>query len=162
MLSSFQVSPPKNPCPIPLPPAHLLPLPCTGFPLYWVIEPSQDQGPLLPLMANKAILCYICSWSHGSLHVYFLVGGLVPGSSRGTGWFILFLLWGCKPLNSLGLFSSSSTGDPVLCPVVGWEHRLLCLSGIDRASLETAISGSCQQALVGIHKSVWVWWLYTE
>jgi hypothetical protein len=25
------------------------------------------------LMADKAILCYIYSWSHGSLHVYSLV-----------------------------------------------------------------------------------------
>ena len=35
----------------------------------------------LPLMSDEAILCYICSWSHGSLHVYSLVGDLVPGSS---------------------------------------------------------------------------------
>ena len=34
-------------------------------------------------MSEKAILCYIYSWSHGSLHVYSLVGGLVPGSSGG-------------------------------------------------------------------------------
>jgi hypothetical protein len=27
----------------------------------------------------------ICVWSHGSLHVYSLVGGLVPGSSGGRG-----------------------------------------------------------------------------
>jgi hypothetical protein len=32
-------------------------------------------------MSHKAILCYICSWSHGSLQVYSLVGGLVPGNS---------------------------------------------------------------------------------
>jgi hypothetical protein len=30
------------------------------------------------LMSNKAILCYIWSWSQGSLHVYSFVGGLVP------------------------------------------------------------------------------------
>jgi hypothetical protein len=30
-----------------------------------------------------------------------------------------------------------------------------------RASQETAISGSCQQALVGIHNRVWFWWLFT-
>jgi hypothetical protein len=49
------------------------------------------------LMASKAILCYICIWNHESLHVYSLIGGLVPGNSGGTGWFILFfLLWGCK------------------------------------------------------------------
>jgi hypothetical protein len=29
---------------------HPLQLPGTGIPLYWGIEPSQDQGPLLPLM----------------------------------------------------------------------------------------------------------------
>ena len=54
-------------------------------------------------MTYKAILCYMYGWSQGSLHVYFLVGGLVPGSFGGTGWFILlFLLWGCKPLQLLG------------------------------------------------------------
>jgi len=29
-------------------------------------------------------ICYICGWSHKSLHVYSLVGGLVPGSSLGV------------------------------------------------------------------------------
>jgi hypothetical protein len=32
-------------------------------------------------MPNKAVLCYIYSWSH----VYSLVGSLVPGSSGGSG-----------------------------------------------------------------------------
>ena len=72
MLSPFLVSPPEtiyppSPCfyedvpqPIhPLPPPH----PC--IPLHWVIELSQDQGSLLLMMSNKAILCYLCSWSHG-------------------------------------------------------------------------------------------------
>jgi hypothetical protein len=86
MLSPFLVSPPKAPYPTPpypCSPTYPLPLPYLGIPLQWDIEPSQDQGPLLPLMSNKAILCYICSWSSGSLHVYSLVGGLVPGSSGG-------------------------------------------------------------------------------
>jgi hypothetical protein len=83
------------------PPTHPLPPPCPGIPLHWGIKPSQDQGPLLPLMPNKAILCYMCSWSHGSLHMYFLVGGLVPRSSAGSGWLILFFLCGCKPLQLL-------------------------------------------------------------
>jgi len=48
-----------------------------------------------PLMPNKAILCYICSWSHGSVYVYSWEGGLVPGSS---GWLVLLFLWGCKLL----------------------------------------------------------------
>ena len=54
---------------------------CPQIPLHWGIELSQEEGNLLPLMADKAILCYICSWSRGSLHVYSLVGDLVPGSS---------------------------------------------------------------------------------
>jgi hypothetical protein len=109
------------------------------------------------LMSHKAILCYICCWSLESLHVYSLVGGLVPGSSGDTGWFILlFLLWGCKPLQLLGSFLWLLHWNHVLSPMVGWEHPPLCLSGTGRASQETATSGSCQQALVGIHNSVWI------
>jgi hypothetical protein len=44
----------------------------------------------------------------------------------------------------------------MLNPKDGCEHPLLHLSVMGRASQETAISGSCQQALVGIHNSVWV------
>jgi len=33
---------------------------------------------------TRPILCYICDWSHGPLHVYSLVGGLVPGNSGGV------------------------------------------------------------------------------
>jgi hypothetical protein len=85
MLSPFLISPLKAPYPITPPPVHPLPPPYSGIPIYWGIEPSQDQEPLLPLVSDKAFLNYICSWSPGSLHVYFLVGGLVPGSSGGTG-----------------------------------------------------------------------------
>jgi hypothetical protein len=55
-------------------------------------------------MPNKAILCYICGWSLGSLHVYSLVGGLVPASSGWSGWLILwgyFCQLGWKPLQLL-------------------------------------------------------------
>jgi hypothetical protein len=85
MLSPFLVSPPYNPPPsYPLSSCsltHPLLLPCPGISLHGDIKPSQDQGPHLSLISDRAILCYICSWSHGSLHVYSLVGGLVPGSS---------------------------------------------------------------------------------
>ena len=39
--------------------------PHPGTCLHWGIKPSQDQEPLLPLMSDKVILCYICSWNHG-------------------------------------------------------------------------------------------------
>ena len=85
MLSPFLVSPPKIPYPLFPPSANqstqssFLIL---AF-LHWAIRSSQDQGPLFLLMTDKVILCYICGWSHGSLHVYSLVGSLVPGSSGG-------------------------------------------------------------------------------
>jgi hypothetical protein len=57
---------------------------CPSIPLCRGMEPPQNQGPLLPLRSDKAIFCYICSWSHVSFHVFPLVGGLVPGSSGGS------------------------------------------------------------------------------
>jgi hypothetical protein len=149
MLSSFLISPLKPP--IPSPPLHSLthqfPLPCPGIPLHWdIIDPLQDQGPLLSLMSHKAILCYLCSWIHESLLVYSLVGGLVPKRSGGLVGSYCSSYGAANPFSSLGPFSSSYIGDPVLSPP-------LYLSGIGRASQEAAISGSCQQALVGIHNS---------
>jgi hypothetical protein len=106
----FPNSPLKLPIPSPPPPYFYKSAPCPHTPLHFGIEPSQDQGPLLPLMSDKAILCYICSWSHLSLHVYSLVGGLVPGNSGGSGWLILlFFLWGCKALCNLFLSLSHSS-----------------------------------------------------
>jgi hypothetical protein len=55
MLSPFLVSPPKIPYPPPpfsSSPTYPLPLPGPGIPLYWGIEHSQDEGPLLPLMID--------------------------------------------------------------------------------------------------------------
>jgi hypothetical protein len=46
--SENPLSPPVSPCS----PTHPLLLPGPGIPLYWGIEPSQDQGPLLPLMTD--------------------------------------------------------------------------------------------------------------
>jgi hypothetical protein len=51
--SENPLSPPLSACS----PTHPLLLPGPDIPLYWGIEPSQDQGPLLPLMTKKAILC---------------------------------------------------------------------------------------------------------
>jgi hypothetical protein len=52
-----------------------------------------------------------------------------------------------KLLSSFSPFSNSSIGDPVLSPMVGYKHSPLYWAGTGRASQETAISGSCLQAL---------------
>ena len=69
-----------------------------------------------------------------------------------------FISWHCcslhgaaTPLNSFNPFSISAIQHPVFGPRVGCEHLPLYLSGSDTASQETAISGSCQQVLVGFH-----------
>jgi hypothetical protein len=46
--SENRLSPPHSPCS----PTHPLPLPGHGITLYWGIEPSQEQGPLLPLKTD--------------------------------------------------------------------------------------------------------------
>ena len=62
----------------------------------------------------------------------------------------MFLLWGFSPLQLPGYFSGSVIEDLVHHPMDDCEHPLLYLPGTDRASQETVVSGSCQQALVGI------------
>jgi hypothetical protein len=74
----YEGAPPPNTHTQPLPP-HL-----PGILLHWGIKLSQDKEPLL-LMPDNPILCYICNWSHGSLHVYSLVGSLDSGSSGESG-----------------------------------------------------------------------------
>ena len=60
----------------------------------------------------------------------------------------------------MGNISSSCIGGPVTHPIADCEHPLLYLPGTGIASQETAISGSCQQNLVGICNSVWVCCLF--
>ena len=53
------------------------------------------------------------------------------------------------------LFLTPPFGDPVLSPMVGCEQPRLYLPGYGRASQDTAISASCQEALLGIPNIVW-------
>jgi hypothetical protein len=63
------------------------------------------------------------------------------------------------PFSSLGTFSNSSIGGPVIHSIDDCEHPLLCLLGPCIASQETAISGSFQQNLASICNSICAWWL---
>ena len=150
---------PSYPClyEVALPHTHPLLLQRPSVLLHWGIEPSQDQRALFQVMPDKAILCYICNWSHKLLHVYTWVDGLVPGRFWGgeSGWLILsFFLWGCKPFSPCPNFS---IGFPMPSQMFGCMHSHLYRSSSHRVSQGTAISSSCQQALLGISNSVWVW-----
>jgi hypothetical protein len=123
----------------------------------WIIEPLQNQRAPLPLISDKAILSYISSWNHGSPSVYF------------GWWFSPWELWAIWLVDAVVLpmeLQTPSTPSvlaltPPLGPLTqsGCMHLHLCWSGSGRASQGTAITGSCQQALLGISDSVWDCWL---
>jgi hypothetical protein len=74
-------------------------------------------------MSEKAILCWrICSWSQGSLIVYSLVGGLVPGSSGGLNSWYHSAHGVAIPVSSFSPSPSFSIGVPMLRLMVGCEY----------------------------------------
>jgi hypothetical protein len=60
-------------------------------------------------------------------------------------------------LSSLGTFSTSSVGGPVIHPIADCDHPLMCLLGPGILSEETAISGSFQQNLASVCNGVSIW-----
>jgi hypothetical protein len=114
-----------------------------AFPQEGALSIYRAKGSPLQLMPDKDILCYICDYIHGSLRVYSLIGGLVPGSSGYSGWLILFFLCGCEPLQLLQYLPNSSFGIPVLNLMVDYKHTHLYWSGSGRACHGTAMSRSC-------------------
>jgi hypothetical protein len=160
MFSPFQISPLETLYPPPPDSMRVLPHPPTPIFTPWHSPTLGHRTPTGPrvfpsLMSNEAILCHIGGQSHGSLHVYFLVGGPGPRSSGRSGCLTLLLPpWSCKPPQLLqSLLQFLHRGPHAL-------HLPLYLSGSGRASQETALSGSLQQALPGIYNTVQVWWLY--
>ena len=69
MLSPFRVGfPSKTTHPILPPPAHQPThscFPVLVFPYTGALSLHRTKGPLLPLMSDKVIFCYICVWSMG-------------------------------------------------------------------------------------------------
>jgi hypothetical protein len=58
------------------------------------------------------------------------------------------------------LSHNSSFGVTMLKLMFACKHPHLYWVGSGKASQRTVVSGSCQQALLAINKSVWVWCLY--
>jgi hypothetical protein len=127
MLSPFLVSPLKTPSPSPLPLPLLTnpPIP-TSWP--WN-SPTLGQGPLLPLMTDLAILCYICSWSHESHHVYSLMNDLVPGNSGGGGYWLDHIV-----VPPMGLLTPSAP-----CSFLSLLHWGLCAHSKGRLQRSTSV-----------------------
>jgi hypothetical protein len=137
------------------------PLPCPGIPLQWGTHRAKGLSShwcnTRPYSAT-----YVAGAMGLSMCTLWLVGGSIPGSfggrREGLGGSYCCSSYGAANLfSSFSPFPNISIGGPMLSPMVSWEHPPLYLSGSDRASQETDILGSCQQALFGIHNSVWIW-----
>jgi hypothetical protein len=158
MLSNFLFSPPKTPYPIPLPllsntPTHASMSWHSPTLRLWAFSGLRASPPNDEHLGHPLLHMQLDLWIPACVHVGYLVLGTVGilvgsycCSSYGTA---------CS-FSSFGSFSSSSIGNLVLSPVVGWEHPSMYLSGTGRASQETAVSVYYYQTLVGTHNSVWV------
>lgn len=107
-------------------------------------------------MPDEGILFYKCSCSHGFLHVYSLVGVLVPGKSGYSGCMILFFLWTCKYLQFLQSFPYHL--HCCCCAISDvWEQASpsVMIRLWQRPSEDSYIS-PCQQALLDFTKINWV------
>jgi hypothetical protein len=139
-----QKSPMPSP-PTPLP-THSLFL-ALAFPCTEAYKVCKTNGPLFPLMPTRP-----------SSDTY-----APRDMSSGGGGGLLVSSYCCStyrvadPFSSLGTFSGSSIGDPVIHPIADCEHPLLCFLGPGIASQETAISGSFQQNLASVCNGVSVW-----
>ena len=106
-------------------------------------------------MPDKASLCYIRSWSHGSLSVDSLVGSLVPRSSEGYSYLICCSSYGVAiPFSSFNPSPNSSIDLSGLSPMVGCKYLHLSQSVVVRTSQRTAMLHSCLQAQHDICNSV--------
>ena len=168
-LFTFQCYPPSQVClpKLPIPssifPLHFTPMrvllyPLTNFNLTSLDSPYVGASrlhirPPLPLMPRKMILFYTCIWSHGSLYLYSLVGEFLLGSQGYS------QSWYCSPDTVAVPFGSfiPSPSSSIGVPRSVCEYLHLCWSNAGRTSKETAMPGSCQQALLGIINSVVDW-----
>jgi hypothetical protein len=96
-------------------------------------------------MSDKAILCYICIWSHGSQLVLSFVGCLVPENTGWSGQPTLFFLRRYNPPLFLQFSARSPTSVPKLRLMVETKHPHPHWSGAGRPSQGVATPGSCQQ-----------------
>jgi hypothetical protein len=85
-----------------------LPTPnCLSISLCWGMEPSQDQGPPLPLMPDKAILCFYAPGAMGS-SMYTLCLMVSPLGALGG-------LVGCYCCSSYGVANTFSSFKTFSC-----------------------------------------------
>jgi hypothetical protein len=167
MLFPFPVSPSAIPLSHPPPTASMRVLPhpplphCPGIPLHWAssLHSTKDHSfhwcPTRPSSAT-----YATGVTGASMCTLWLVVKSLGALGGLVGWYCCSSYGVANPFSSFSPFPNSPIGAPMPSPMFDCKHPYLYLSVSGRASQETAISGSCQQAPLGICHSVWVWCLH--
>jgi hypothetical protein len=153
MLSPLLVSPPEPLYPTPSPPASVKVLPSifllpTHSHLTALAFPYTGES---SLHRTKALSSYWCQPMPSS--ATYATGAMGPSMYTlwlvvyywkfwGSGWLMLFFIWGCTPLQLLHPSPNSSIAVPMFSPMVGCEHLPLYLSGFGWTSQEAIITGS--------------------
>jgi hypothetical protein len=142
MLSSFPVSPPKTFYPIPPSPylpTHPFPLPRPDISLHWGIKPSQDQGPLLPLMFIQQ--------GHPLLHMQ--LEPWVPPCVFFGWWFSPMELWGYwlahNVVPPIGLQTPSAPSVLSLAPSLGTLCSVQWLAESSHLCICQALAEPCRR-----------------
>jgi hypothetical protein len=156
--SSFHVSPLGTPIPYPFPCLSVgafplthpllssyLTLPYTG--LSNTLRPKglsshwwPPTRPSFATYAARAMGPFMC--------ILWLVVQSLETLEALASWHCCYPNRAANTLSSFSPFIKSSIGHPALSPMVGCEYPPLYLTGSDRSSQETAISGSCQLAFL--------------
>jgi len=160
-------------------PVPLSPIP--PFPALWGCSPSHPTTPISPpwhspTLGNPAFRGPRASppidhrQCHSLLHMglepwvppcVLLVGGLVPGSSGGSGCCYCCSSYGvANPLSSFSPFSNSSIGVPMISLKLAASILICIIKALAEPLRRHSLSGSCQQVLLGISNSDWIWWLH--
>ena len=163
ILSSLTVPPPETPYTIPPPPASIrvLPqpthscLPALAFPYTGALSLHRTKGLSSHWYWKRPSSATYADGAMGH-SMYSLVGSLVPGSSGGFWLFDIVV----PPMR---LQTPSAPSVLSLTPPLGtpWSVQWLAASiHLCICQALAAISVSCQQTLLGISNSVWVWELH--
>jgi hypothetical protein len=113
-----------------------------------VSEPSQEKGPLLSLMFDKAILCYICSLSHGLLWLII--------SPWEFWWGVYLMLEDHFEYRYFGLGRSILNLVHTFCwqPIKGHAKRSLCLVALVFTSKSISSLVLCNFRILNTNENV--------
>jgi hypothetical protein len=150
--SSSPLSPPPSSCLYEGTHSHTHPLlpQCPNVHLSWVNKRPQDQEAPLPIMSDKAMPCYISSWSQfPPIPLYSLFGCLVSGDLGSLVDWYCYSYGVANPFSYYSPCPYFSIRVPMFSPMFGCVHLHLCWS----VRLWQSLSGDTCTRLLSVSTS---------